>query len=253
MADWFKFYNDALDSKGMQFAIGEQPLVTSVWLVILSEASKNRSCRIKWDDQDFELIGYARKINVSVPVFNQCIGLLTRIGYIVRCAGMLEIPGWNDLQSNYAKALSEGYYNGTKKRLHSKSQVSTTRGEESRREEKRVQTKAPVANAPVEAIPEALNTEAFKVAWVKWHDHLKSKRKPATTHARELQLKKLAAMGETRAVSAILHSIEKNWQGIYEDRNITQATKPSDRNFGVGQDPTKVGADIAAAIEAAGG
>lgn len=39
----------------------------------------------------------------------------------------------------------------------------------------------------------------------------------------------------------------KNW------KHAPQATKPSDRNFGVGQDPNRVGSDIAAALEASNG
>lgn len=140
MADWFKFYNDALDSKGLQFAMSEQPLVTSVWLVIMSEASKNRSSKFRWHDEDFELIGFARKINVSVHVFNQCIGILERIGYITRKDGTIQIHGWNNLQSDYARGLDRGYYKDkkTRKKLASNLLVSTTRGEERRGENKRV-------------------------------------------------------------------------------------------------------------------
>jgi hypothetical protein len=140
MADWFKFYNDGLDEPRFQFAISEQPLVTSVWLVILSEASKKRSSKITWRDQDFELLGFARKVNVSPPVFNQCVELLERIGYIARQNGNIDIPGWEKLQSDYAKGLAKGYYKSTSERLASVSKVSTVRGEESR-VEKRIETK----------------------------------------------------------------------------------------------------------------
>jgi len=137
MADWFKFFNDGLDEPRFQFAISEQPLVTSVWLVILSEASKQRSSKITWRDQDFELLGFARKINVSPPILNQCVLLLERIGYIKRENGNIAIPGWESLQSNYAKGLDRGYYKSTNKTLVSNSIVSTTRGEERRGEESR--------------------------------------------------------------------------------------------------------------------
>jgi len=149
MADWFKIHNDMLDSKGMQFAMCEQPLVTSVWLVILSEASKNRSCRFSWSDADFELIGFARKINCSVPVFNQSIALLERIGYIKRIDGFIEIAGWDSKQSDYAKGKNKGYYKKTSEKLASiygetteklasVSEVSTARGEEKRGEENNI-------------------------------------------------------------------------------------------------------------------
>lgn len=151
MADWFKIHNDMLDSKGMQFAMSEQPVVTSVWLVILSEASKNRSSRFAWSDADFELVGFSRKINCSVPVFNQSIGLLERIGYIKRADGFIEVFGWDSKQSDYAKGVNKGYYKKTSKKLASLSEVSTTRGEEKRGEENSItHTSAdfPEANIP---------------------------------------------------------------------------------------------------------
>jgi hypothetical protein len=135
MADWFKFYNDGLDEPRFQYAISEQSSVTGVWLLILSEASKKRSARITWRDLDFELFGYAKKLNISVPILNQCIGILERIEYISRKDGCITISEWDKRQSDYAKGLDKGYYNKTKKKLASKSEVSTTRREEKRGEE----------------------------------------------------------------------------------------------------------------------
>lgn len=144
VADWFKTYNDELDSKGMQFAITECPSVIAVWQVIKSEASKNRNAKFKWQDADFELIGFARKINVSVPIFNECLKLLERAKFITRHNGHMIVTGWDRLQSDYARGLDKGYYNSkkTRKKLASKSEklasnslVSTTRREERRVEE----------------------------------------------------------------------------------------------------------------------
>lgn len=60
-------------------------------------------------------------------------------------------------------------------------------------------------------------SQEFKVAWVKWLEHLKQKRKPATIHAQDLQLRKLAGVGLKRALAIIEHSIAHNWQGLYEE------------------------------------
>lgn len=62
----------------------------------------------------------------------------------------------------------------------------------------------------------ALDNPEFKEAWERWHQHLKQKRKPATIHARDLQLAKLSKMGCQKAIETINHCIEHNWQGIYE-------------------------------------
>lgn len=71
----------------------------------------------------------------------------------------------------------------------------------------------------IEILPDVLNVPEFKEAWSLWHEHLKQKKKPATPHARKLQLSKLAAMGLQRAVETLHNCIEHNWQSIYESDN----------------------------------
>jgi uncharacterized protein YdaU (DUF1376 family) len=76
------------------------------------------------------------------------------------------------------------------------------------------------ANPPEIVIPATLAASPeFVSAWGLWSAHLKSKRKPSTPQATRMQLKKLEGMGLARAVEAINYSIEKNWQGIYEEKN----------------------------------
>ena len=88
-------------------------------------------------------------MNCSVPIFNQCLALLERIGYIKRGKGQIEITGWNDIQSDYAKGLDKGYYKNNKKKLASDSEVSTPRVEESREEKKkRDSAHFPESNVP---------------------------------------------------------------------------------------------------------
>ena len=71
-----------------------------------------------------------------------------------------------------------------------------------------------------------LNNSDFISAWNKWHEHLKQKRKPATVHARDLQLAKLSKLGSKKAIDAINHSIEHNWQGIFEPAIQQSSNKP---------------------------
>jgi hypothetical protein len=96
----------------------------------------------------------------------------------------------------------------------------------------------------IDAFPEILNTPEFKEAWKRWHEHLKQKRKPATIHARDLQLHTLSKMGVIRAIAALNNSIERNWQGIYESTNSGNgkpSNKPNPRNFGTIVGPTNYG------------
>jgi len=88
--------------------------------------------------------------------------------------------------------------------------------------------KSTIPNSTV--IPEALDVPEFHLAWVAWLEHLKQKRKPATLHAQDLQLRKLAGMGLAKAISTINYCIEHNWQGIYEQQQSNGTTGSPDRN-----------------------
>lgn len=67
-------------------------------------------------------------------------------------------------------------------------------------------------------LPAVLASEPrFVAAWKMWLEHLKQKRKPATLHAQDLQLRRCAEWGLERALKAIQASIEHNWQSIYEN------------------------------------
>ena len=167
MADWFKFFNDDLDSKELQYALSEQPLVAGVWLAILSEASKKRSQTIPWSDSDFELIGFARKVNVSPPIFNQCLGLLERVGLIKRSGQSMEVLTWERVQSDYAKGLAKGYYEKTSKTLASNSVVSTVRGEERRGDENRGDSYASAKN-PNPPTMDEIRAYAFTIGLGEW-------------------------------------------------------------------------------------
>lgn len=91
---------------------------------------------------------------------------------------------------------------------------------------------SPSPSPKVASLPDAfelhpnLNTPEFKAAWQRWHEHLKQKRKPATVHARDLQLAKLSKMGVQKAIATLQHCIEHNWQGIYDIPSSEQPKKP---------------------------
>lgn len=78
-------------------------------------------------------------------------------------------------------------------------------------------------SAPVE-IPLLLNTPKFQDAWEMWNNHRQQLRKPLTKTSAEQQLKKLAEMGEARAVAAIEFTVTRGWTGIFEDKDRNNAT-----------------------------
>ncbi|NBU10907.1 MAG: hypothetical protein EBS84_18115 [Proteobacteria bacterium] len=75
-------------------------------------------------------------------------------------------------------------------------------------------------------IPLLLNTEAFREAWATWCQHLREKRKPLAATAAKLQLDKLAAMGESRAIAALQHSTASNYTGVFEPKVNGGSTRP---------------------------
>lgn len=75
-------------------------------------------------------------------------------------------------------------------------------------------------------MPEKLNCPEFLTAWESWEQHRKEIRHALTPTTREKQLKAMAAIGVSRAVQAIGHSIEKGYQGIYEPKENGKPVKP---------------------------
>ena len=167
MADWFKFYNHWLDDPKIQFAISEHPQVLSVLLLLLSEASRLRKDAVPWSDKDYELFAYSRKLNVTVPIINECINLLCRVEFISKRNGSIKILNWNKLQSEYCRGKERGYYKkkneSTSESLASISLESSTRGEESRSEKIKGGKEAPMFDSVKVKIMEDLREEAKRV------------------------------------------------------------------------------------------
>lgn len=91
--------------------------------------------------------------------------------------------------------------------------------------QKRTRNKSAGFDPSGHELPEELKAESFLKAWADWIKHRKEKRKPLTPTSTERQLQSLASMGLERAITAINHSIEKGWVGIFEP---DQTRTPSD-------------------------
>lgn len=76
-------------------------------------------------------------------------------------------------------------------------------------------------------VPLPFKSEAFSQSWSDWLKHLAQKRKKPGEMARTAQLAKCAQWGEERAITAIRHSIEGNYQGLYEPTNGTGTLFPA--------------------------
>lgn len=95
---------------------------------------------------------------------------------------------------------------------------------------------APRGQMGIELFPAELETEAFMNAWADWLADRSERRLPRyTARAREKQLKRLAEMGQERAIAAIEWSITQGYKGIWEapekqtqaKGNALGSTKPS--------------------------
>jgi hypothetical protein len=70
-----------------------------------------------------------------------------------------------------------------------------------------------------------LDTPAFREAWAAWLKHKRERREKMTPTAQSRALKVMAGWTDgagpaVRAVAAIDHSLARNWQGIFEARNM---------------------------------
>lgn len=145
MADWFKFYENDIDETRLQYAIANLPEVLPVWVGILSELCRHKSDTIRWGDNEIELFGFSRRLNISIPKVNEAVNLLVKIDYIERGENTLKVLKWSSKQSEYCQKKDKRNAAQAVEKSDSVPTVSRQcppRGEE-RREEKNREEKAP--------------------------------------------------------------------------------------------------------------
>lgn len=77
-------------------------------------------------------------------------------------------------------------------------------------------TESAVADIQTTEFPTELQSAEFKTAWAAWLQHRKERGKPLTPTAAASRLRQLAALGEKRALEAVVHSTASNWEGVFE-------------------------------------
>ena len=85
----------------------------------------------------------------------------------------------------------------------------------------------------VTAVDLPFESDEFAEAWSDWVIHRKEKKKKLTPSTIKMQLKKLEGIGEIRAIKMIAYSIEKGWEGLFEENvsNVTAINVPSSQIF----------------------
>lgn len=69
-------------------------------------------------------------------------------------------------------------------------------------------------------------SEGFRETWTVWCKHRREIKAPLTPTSVNQQLKRFAEWGEDRATAAILHTIEKGWQGLREPEEAKPKSNP---------------------------
>lgn len=166
---------------------------------------------------------------VSVTGFGAA---LVKVGWLNETTGAIVFPNFGyhmgesakkrDLSGKRVKALRKRNAQSVTEALPDKTRQEETRIEEGETplppSEKPTAKKAPrkpPKEEPIQ-IPPALDTPEFRQAWLNWQQHLREKKKPPTPTAQRQQLRKLAALGQERAIAALEHSTAANYQGVFE-------------------------------------
>jgi len=140
------------------------------------------------------------------------------VGWLQATSGGVTFPGWDSHLSSGAKKRDQSAKRQQTLRnsnANSNAPSVTLALPDKRREDKK--KKNSVAASPLE-LPAEIDTPAFREAWERWQQHRREKRQPMTATASRQQLKKLAAMGETRAIAAIDDSTASGYTGIFEQK-----------------------------------
>ena len=102
MADWFRFYDNAMTEPRFQYALRKCPWVLHAWVWTLSEC-----CRMKSDTVilrgDMDLIGASAILAIDLDQLKQGLETLSEIKYVENGGNALKVLKWKDLQSEYCK------------------------------------------------------------------------------------------------------------------------------------------------------
>ena len=100
MADWFRFYSDALDEPRFQYALHRQPEVMHAWVWLLCECSRHHRDTVRTLSNS-HLLGLSHKLAVNAGKLSTAFKILEEIEYIEKTPDGYKVRKWNDLQSEY--------------------------------------------------------------------------------------------------------------------------------------------------------
>ncbi|MBN2643013.1 MAG: hypothetical protein JXR78_15280 [Victivallales bacterium] len=79
-------------------------------------------------------------------------------------------------------------------------------------------------------LPEVLNTAEFRKVWLEWCEYRrKEKKSPLTPTSAKRQLKSFEAVGELKAVAAMVEAMTSGWTGVFPGKDSGQIPKAQAR------------------------
>jgi hypothetical protein len=180
----------------------------------------------------------------SATEFDGFEGLMVDVGWLVveTVDGVThwKLPRYEEHNGPTAKRRAQEQKRKRNAREGVRMDADQRRGEERREDVKKKKKKKagdtpapPSFDALEVAIPGPLQTGPFLAAWSDWVQHRREIKKKLTPLAVTKQLKRLASMGESRARTAIEHTIEKGWTGLREPEGASAPAETIDVDAGV--------------------
>lgn len=178
----------------------------------------------RWADRHTE---DGRLRNVSVTGVTLLCGQSDAFWHAVESVGWIEIDGDDIVVPRFAHRFGESARSrmlGTKrmqrfrgKKSKAKKRHKSVTGVTPSASRKRSPQPQPHVSPNGDTTPTPLQLE-FTEAWEDWLKHRQEIGHPLKPTAAMNALKKLADMGEPRAIAAIRHSIANGWQGLFEPK-----------------------------------
>lgn len=144
------------------------------------------------------------------------------VGWIVESAEGIEVPRFERWMGKSAKRRARESERKRQSRSpcpQSVRKVSASHADKKRTtEQNRTEQDKSTPLTPQSALPQHLDTDAFRAALSRWIDYRKQIKKPLKPASMDALVRKLAAWGAERAAQSIDSSIANGYQGLFEPK-----------------------------------
>lgn len=213
--DWVKLYRRIIDSEVFQ---DDWTYRLFSWCIIKANYTESKFQGTQLQRGQFVTgrMSGADSLRVSPSKFYRGLKRLESLGCITVKANSswttVTVCNYETYQDAVGDNRTAGEQQVNSERTASEQQMNTEKEFQEGKKERRKENTTPAAVV----IPDSLQVPEFLSAWELWKQHRKEKKKPLTPTSTSQQLKKFTEWGVSRAVAAIMYTIEKGWEGIQE-------------------------------------